>query len=513
MRARFGVSPRRTFLYNRIIDALVSCGRLDLALEVYDDLRADDGLKEDAVTFTIICKGFCRAGRIDELVDLIARMRNEVCRPDVFAYTAMVKILISQGNVDGGLRVWNEMVKDGVEADVMAYSTLISGLCKEGRMEKGEELFREMKKKGFLIERAVYGALVEGFVAGGKVETGVEILKEMVGDGYRADLGIYDLLIKGFCVDGRVDKAFKFFQIVVLEGIEPEFTTLSPLLIAYADGHQMDMFYQLVDCISGLGLPVLDHLSSFFAAYLVKGGREMKALKVFMELKSKGYCSVGIYNILIEALHKVKELKKALLLFEELKNTENLKLDSCTYSLAITCFAEDGDVREACSYFNKMKQNNWTPSVATYSSLVRELCTMGEINAAMTLVKDCLGNISSGPMEFKYSLRVLDACRSGKPEKVIEVLNEMVEQGYPMEDIIYCTVIHGFCKYASSGEVRKVFEFMKKSNILTEADFIFYEEMLNEHLKKETAGLVISGLKFFGLEKKLKWKTSLDETS
>ncbi|KAL0926861.1 hypothetical protein M5K25_003114 [Dendrobium thyrsiflorum] len=491
MRTRFGVSPRRTFLYNRIIDALVSCGRLDLALEVYDDLRSDDGLKEDAVTFTIICKGFCRAGRIDELVDLIGRMRSEVCRPDVFAYTAMVKILISEGNVDGGLRVWDEMVKDGVEADVMAYSTLIAGLCKAGRMERGKELFKEMKKKGFLIERAVYGALVEGFVDGGQVESGAQILKEMVGDGYRADLGIYNLLIKGFCADGKVDKALKIFQIVIMEGIEPEFSTLLPLLITYADGNQMDMLYQFVDRISELGLPVIDHLSSFFTAYLVKGGREMKALEVFEVLKSKGYCSVAIYNILIDALHKIKEMKKALLLFEELNDTEHLKPDSCTYSLVITCIAEDGDAREACSYFNRMKENYWTPSVAAYSSLVRGLCMVGEINAAMTLVKDCLGNVTSGPMEFKYSLRVLDACRSGKPEKVIEVLNEMVEQGYPLEDIIYCTVIHGFCKYASSGEARKVLEFMKKSKRLTEANFIVYEEMLNEHLKKETAGLEI----------------------
>ncbi|XP_020590105.1 LOW QUALITY PROTEIN: pentatricopeptide repeat-containing protein At4g20740 [Phalaenopsis equestris] len=512
MRTRFGVSPRRTFLYNRIIDALVSCGRLDLGLEVYDDLRADDELKEDAVTFTIICKGFCRAGRIDELVDLIGRMRSEVCRPDVFAYTAMIRILISAGNVDGGIRVWDEMKKDGVEADVMAYSTLISGLCKAGMMEKSEELFREMKKKGLLIERAVYGALVEGFVAEGKVETGVEIFREMVGDGYRADLGIYDLLIGGFCSDGRVDKAFKIFQIVALEGIVPEFTTVSPLLIACAEGHDMDMFFQLLDRISGLGLSVLDHLSSFFSAFLVKGGREMKALKIFNDLKSKGYCSLAIYNILIEALHKINELKKALSLFEELKDTEHLRPDSATYSLLITCIAEDGDSIKACSYFNKMKENCWTPTVAAYSSLVRGLCRIGEINAAMNLVKDCLGSVTSGPMEFKYSLRVLDACRSGKPEKVMEVLDEMVEQGYPLEDIIYCTVIYGFCKYSSSGEARQVFQFLKKRNIFTEANFIIYEEMLNEHLKKETAGLVISGLKFFGLEKKLKWATSLDET-
>ncbi|KAG0496060.1 hypothetical protein HPP92_000751 [Vanilla planifolia] len=396
MRTRFGVSPSRTFLYNRIIDALVRCGRLDLALAVYDDLRADDGLKADAVTFTTISKGLCNAGRIDELIDLLDRMRCEVCRPDVFAYTAMVKILVSLGNLDGCLRVWEEMLKDGVEADVMAYSTMIAGLCKAGLMNKSEELFREMKQKGFLIEHSIYGALVEGFVSGGNVDSGFGILKEMVRDGYRADLRIYNSLIGGYCADGKVDKAFKLFQISITEGFVPELETVSPLLVAYAEGNQMDMFFRLLDFIEGLGYPVMDHLLRFFAVLLAKDGREIKALKVFKQLKGKGYCSIAIYNVLIEALNKVKEVKCALALFEELKGTD-LEPDSCTYSLIITSMVNDGDPIEACSYFNKMKEKHWTPSVFAYNSLVRGLCQMGEINAAITLVKDCLGNVTNGP--------------------------------------------------------------------------------------------------------------------
>ncbi|KAK8952965.1 Pentatricopeptide repeat-containing protein [Platanthera guangdongensis] len=483
MRSEFGVSPGRTFLYNRIIDSLVNCGRLDLGLAVYDDLRSDEGLKEDAVTFTIICKGFCRAGRIDELIHLLDRMRSEVCRPDLFAYTAMIKILTAEGNLDGSLRIWDEMAKDGVEADAMAYSTLIVGLSKSGRMEKGEKLFRAMKRKGFLIERSVYCALVEGYVAGGKVESGFQIFKEMVDDGYRADLDIYDSLIRGCCTAGRFDNAFKLFELVISEGIDPEFTTVSPLLVGYADADQIHNFFQFLDRLYVLGLPAMDFLSSFFTVFLER------------------------------ALHKIKEVKKALTLFYELKSSDHLKPDSCTYSLAISCISDIGDADEACSYFNMMKENSWTPAVSAYVSLVRGLCVAGEIDAAMIVVRDCLGNVTGGPMEFKYSLRVVDACCSGEPEKVVEVLNEMVELGYPVEDVIYCAIIHGFCKHASSGEARAVLDVMKDRNILSGANFVLYEDMLNEHLKKVAASLVISGLKFFGLEKKLRWRTSLDDSS
>lgn len=113
-------------------------------------------------------------------------------------------------------------------------------------------------------------------------------------------------------------------------------------------------------------------------------------------------------------------------------------------------------------------------------------------------------------MEFKYTLTIIEACRSKSPEKVIKVVDEMIELGYSLEEIIYYAIIYGFCKYASSTEARRVFSVMKDRNIISEANFIVYEDTLNEHLKKVTADLVISGLKFFDLESKLKWRNRID---
>ncbi|ONK67520.1 uncharacterized protein A4U43_C05F890 [Asparagus officinalis] len=437
-------------------------------------------------------------------------MREEVCTPDVFAYTAILKVLANAGNFEGCLRVWEEMRRDKVDPDAMAYATIVSGLCKNGNVDKGVELFREMKKKGLLIDRAVYGAIVDGFVRIGSVEDGFGVFKEMVDDGYRPDLGIYDSLIWGLCEDGRIDKARRLFQVAISEGLTLDFGTVTPLMIYYADSGEMDRFFRLIDQIEELGLPVMDHLADFFTVFLRKGERELNAVEVFEALKGKGYCSVAIYNILIKALYKSKEGKRAVSLFEEIKSSQDLEPDTCTYSLVIPCYVDVEDVREACSCYNKMRELSWIPSVEAYCSLVKGLCKIGEINPAITLVKDCLGNVTDGPMEFKYTLTILNACRLGKPEKVIEVLNEMMEEGYPFEDIIYCAVIHGFCKHASSEEARKVFAVLKNRNILSESSYIGYEDMLNEHLKKVTAGLVISTLKFYGLESKLKLSSSMD---
>lgn len=499
---KFGVKPR-VFLYNKIMDALVKTGHLDLALSVYEDFR-DDGLVEESVTFMILIKGLCKSNRIEEMLEVLDRMRVNLCKPDVFAYTAMIRVLVSNDSLDGCLQVWEEMSRDEVQPDVMAYASMITAMCKGGRVEKGYELFKEMKEKGYMIDRAIYGSLIQAFVAGGKVKLACDLLKDLVDSGYRADLEIYGSLIQGLCDVKRVDKAYKLFKVTVQEGLGPDFETVKPILVTYANMRKMDDFYELLGQMKKLGFSVIDDLPEFLTFLIEKQGAIM-ALEVFEDLKSKAYYSVAIYNIFMEALHKAGMVKKALLLFHEMKDL-NLQPDSTTYSVAITCYTEVGDIKEACDCYNTIIEMSCVPSVAAYRYLAGGLCKTAEFDAAMMLVRDCLASVSSGPMEFKYSLSILHACKSSNADKVIEVLNEMMQQGCPPDDVICSAIIHGMCMHGTIEEARKVFSNLRERKLLSEAKVIVYFELLIEHMKKKTADLVLSGLKFFNLESKLKAK-------
>ncbi|CAN1813813.1 Pentatricopeptide repeat-containing protein At4g20740 [Linum perenne] len=499
---KFGVKPR-VFLYNRVLDALIRTGYLDLALSVYDDFRSD-GLVEESVTYMILIKGLCKAGRIVQMKEFLSRMRDNVCKPDVFAYTAMIRVMIGEGNLDGCLEVWDEMKGDGVEPDVMAYSTVVTGLCKGKRVEKGYELFKEMKDKGFLIDRGIYGVLVDAFVDDEKVGAACDLLKDLVDSGYRADLGIYNSLIQGLCKLKRVDKAYKLFQVTVQEGLEPDFTTVKFILFAFAEMKKIDDFCLMLSQMERLGFQVLDNLSKFFSFMVENDERVTMAVELFHDLKPRGpYSSVEIYNVLMEALLRIGAINNALSLFHETKEP-----DSATYSIAVSCFVENGNIHDACHCHNKIIEMSCVPSVAAYSSLAKGLCNRGEIDAAMMLVRDCLGNVDSGPMDFKYSLAVIHSCRSGSPEMVIEVLDEMIKEGLPPNEIICSAVVSGMCKYGTLEAGRKVLDTLRDRRILSEAKMIFYDEVLIDHMKRKTADLVLSGLKFFGLESKLKAKGS-----
>lgn len=500
---KFGVKPR-VFLYNRIMDALVKSDHLDLAMSVYGDFK-EAGLVEESITYMILVKGLCKAGHVNEVLDLLSQMRGKLCKPDVFAYTAMIRLLVSEGYFDGCLKIWEEMKRDSIEPDVMAYATMVTGLCKGKRVEQGYEIFKEMKEKGCLIDQSIFASLIEALKVDGKMSTACDLLKDMMDSGYRADLSIYQFLIDGFCHLKQVYKAHSLFQVTIHEGLEPDYTTVNPILLCFVELKRIDDFHNLLMQMQDLGFSIIDNLPKFFSFMLEKRERVNMALEVFEYFKTKGSCSVLIYNMLMESLYNTGEVNRALSLFQELKDS-GFKPDSSTYNHAVICLSEIGEIEEACKCYNKIIEMSSLPSVSGYYSLVKGLCKIGEIDTGIMVIRECLANVTSGPIEFKYVLAILHVCKSNDANKVIEVVNEMMQLGYTPDDVVYSAVISGMCKHGTVEEGRKVFSYMRDQKLMTESGLVLYDDKFVEHMKKKTAELVLSGIKFFGLESKLKSK-------
>ena len=133
---------------------------------------------------------------------------------------------------------------------------------------------------------------------------------------------------------------------------------LCELLLALKE-NRMDEFFKLLEQMQKLDFPVIADLPKFFSVLVEK--KPIIALETFVQLKEKGHVSVKIYNILMDSLHKIGEVKKALSLFDEMKGL-SLKPDSFTYCTAILCLVDLGEIKEACACHNRiieMSLPNW----------------------------------------------------------------------------------------------------------------------------------------------------------
>ncbi|KAL0349382.1 UNVERIFIED_CONTAM: Pentatricopeptide repeat-containing protein [Sesamum angustifolium] len=465
------------------------------AADQVPELMHVQGKSPSEKQFEILIRMHSDANRGLRVYYVYEKMKKFGVKPRVFLYNRIMDALVKTDHLDLAMSVYDDFKEDGLTEENITYMILIKGLCRVGRMnealglldrmrknlckpdvfaytamgncvDKGYELFKEMKERKYLIDRNIYGSLIEAYVVDGRVGSACDLLKDLMDSGYRADLAIYNSLIQGLCNAKLVDRAYKLFQVTIREDLQPDFHTVNPILFSYAELKRMKEFCKLLEQMQKLGVSVIDYLLKFFSGMVEKDDGVVAALEVFEYLKST---TIPVFQFTIYLWRPLSRM-------------------------------------EACTLYNRIKEMASVPSVAAYSSLVKGLCKIGEIEPAMMLIRDCLAHVTNGPMEFKYSLTIIHVCKLNDAQKIVEVVNEMVEQGCRPNSVTYYAIIYGMCKHGTIEEARKVFSTMRVCKFLSEADEIAYDEMLIDHMKKTTADLVLSGIKFFGLESKLKTK-------
>nr|GMD19710.1 pentatricopeptide repeat-containing protein At4g20740 [Ipomoea batatas] len=502
---KFDIKPR-VFLYNRIMDALVKTNHLDLALSVYDDFRKD-GLVEETVTFMVLIKGLCKSGQVNEAIELLDQMRKNLCKPDVFAYTAMVKVLVSEGNLDGCSRVWEEMKRDGIEPDVMAYGTFITGLCKGNQLEKGYELFEEMKEKKYLIDRAIYGSLIEAFVTSGKVGSACDLLKDMMNSGYRADLAIYNCLIEGLCNHRLVDRAYKLLRVTVKEDLQPDFFTVSPILLSYAESKRMDDFIGLLEQMQKLGFCIRDNLSKFFSVMVKKDNDIMLAWELFEELKLKYDCSVQSYNVLMEALHSIGKVKRDVLVLSEMIE-QGCSPNDITHCAIICGMCMHGTIEEARKVFTAMSFLVWRGKQMNFCFLHPGHSASGKVEVLQSTSREGHKNCHLGHSLFSASLEVKRPMESSKAGFEIFTVISLNLYGVWIKGCHYSGGLQGMEKIMTTIERIQFLTNSRGIVVLTENNLKHTMKMVNTIRKAMLWALVGSEIKEIFLLDLLRWDNS-----
>ncbi|KAM1012900.1 hypothetical protein ACFX13_043676 [Malus domestica] len=75
------------FLYNAILDALIRADRLSLAKEIHDHLVKEALVKPDVFTCTIMIRGFCKMGEMENAHKVFDEM---TCKPNLITYNTMI---------------------------------------------------------------------------------------------------------------------------------------------------------------------------------------------------------------------------------------------------------------------------------------------------------------------------------------------------------------------------------------------------------------------------------------
>uniref|UniRef100_A0A1D1XER9 Pentatricopeptide repeat-containing protein At5g66520 n=1 Tax=Anthurium amnicola TaxID=1678845 RepID=A0A1D1XER9_9ARAE len=141
------------FVGTALIDMYGKCGRLDLAVQVFDKLPL-----KDTLCYNAMLRGLAMHGHGQHALKLFGVMRGDGVRVDEVTLLVVMSACAHAGLVDEGRRCFSEMkALFGIEPRVEHYGSLVDLLSRAGCVEEAEETIKKMPMRP---NAAVYRALL-----------------------------------------------------------------------------------------------------------------------------------------------------------------------------------------------------------------------------------------------------------------------------------------------------------------------------------------------------------------
>eukprot|EP01027_Heterolobosea_sp_BB2_P010020 GEZU01014755.1.p1 GENE.GEZU01014755.1~~GEZU01014755.1.p1 ORF type:complete len:528 (+),score=209.72 GEZU01014755.1:179-1585(+) len=397
---------------------------------------SEDATKPDAVTYTIILKGWLEQKNFEKAVEVLREMKEQPdpsAKPTVVTYNSLISALCKADHLHLALRLADDMLKNGIKFDVATFNTLIDAYCRRGMIDSAIKLFEKMLKVGITPDLVTFNALINGLCKAGDVDKAIAFLHqikknpEMKLDGFT-----YNPILKEYIARGRADKAIALFEEMNhpsdgSSAVKPDFVTYTVLMQAYVKYAQVPKAIALLEemrsrcvrpdaytlsalvdalCKAGEVDLALDILNKIMRKYnfnndirartsiiaeLIKNDREAEAMELWAEMRQEldlvAYSStISAYcQLAIRQADSMKEYSyscaRALSLLEEMQS-KGFHPNELTFTPIVHMFCKLQNMPEAERWVRQMRQQGIRPSEAIYAILIEGYGTTQDLDAA-----------------------------------------------------------------------------------------------------------------------------------
>ncbi|MCD7471248.1 hypothetical protein HAX54_011574 [Datura stramonium] len=391
--------PFDNFVCSCVISGFLSVGKPELAVKFFQNAVNLGHLKPNVVTYTAIVSAYYRLGRIEEVSDLVARMRMYGLELDVVFYSNWIYGYFREGAIEEAIHRHNEMVCRRIKLDTIGYTILIDGFSKEGHVEKAVGFLYTMKKHDLQPNLVTLTAVILGFCKKGKLCEAFAVFKMVEDLQIEADEFIYAVLIDGVCRKGDIERAFELLHEMEKKGVKPSLVTYNTIINGLCKAGRM---IEADDMSKGIPGDIITYST------LLHGYMQEENVMGMLETKNRVEAAavsldVPMCNLLIKGLFMMGLFEDALSIY---KNISDMGLTSnfVTYCTMIEGYSKVGMIDEALEIFDEFRK----------------------------------ASISSAAC---YNCTIQGLCRNGMLDMAIEVLVELIDLGLPLSTRIYMTLI------------------------------------------------------------------------
>ncbi|KAM1618069.1 hypothetical protein ACFX1R_018271 [Malus domestica] len=433
-------------LNNDLIDMYGKCGRMGIALEVFDRMP-----ERNVVSWTALMCGYLQNGNAKGSLSLFSRMGFSGIKPNEFTFSINLKASGFVGIVENGMQIHNMCTKSGFEWVTVVSNSILDMYAKCGRFREAARMFDVMPVKNLIS----WNAMIAAFTLEGNGESALLLFRKMQGLGEVPDeytitstlkacsgLGAVrqgsqihsSLITRGFLCSVRTTIAGALVDLYVKCGhlteaqrvfdqIEQKnLVSWSSLILGYAQEcnllQAMDLFRQLrVSIDHRVDGFVLSSLMGVFADFaLVEQGRQMHAFTI----KIPSGLDISVTNSILDMYLKCGLTDEAERLFNETPARNVI-----SWTIMITGYGKHGLGRKSVRLFQQMQSDDIEPDGVTYLAVLSACSHSGLIEECEDYFSRLCLDKRIKPIVEHYACMVDLLGRAGRVKEAKNLIDNM----------------------------------------------------------------------------------------
>lgn len=458
-------------VYATMIDILGSSGRINEMKEVINRMKNDSCECKDSV-FVAAIKTYARAGLLDEAVSLFKNLPQFNCVNWTQSFNTLLEIMVNESKLEAACRLFLEHCCGWeVSSRVRSLNLLMLALCQKGRSEIALHVFQEMDYQSCNPDRESYRILMRGLCEDRRLNEATHLLYSMFWrisqKGCAEDIVIYRTLLDALCDNGQVEEAVEILGKILRKGLKaPKHFRHQLDLSGYGNGGDSEGIKPLInEALVRGGNPSLASYSAM-AIDLYNENKIAEADSVLNEMQDRGFRPTAlVYEAKAAALCKERKVVEAVEVIEKEMVEANCVPTLKVYSVVVRGLCNEKQSVLAVELLKKMeKQVGCVADKETYSFLVDGLCSESRFLIASRVLQEMLIK-SKLPCAKAYCRVIRGLCSVGRQYEAVTWLEEMISQAILPEYTVWNSLVASVCcNIANIEACSEVYKRLKSSS-------------------------------------------------
>ncbi|KAI3805574.1 hypothetical protein L1987_28085 [Smallanthus sonchifolius] len=436
--------------YCTLIDGYCKFGRIEDALEIFDDFRMTS--TDSVACYNCIINGLCKRNMIDIAIQVFLELNERGMLLDLGICRLLLQSILRTMGPEGIMDFISNIEKLGRDVFHIICNDALCFLCDEGFSESASDLYTFIRKNGFVLTTMSSNSLLELLLNDQKMCLTKISLSDFV-----KEIGVFEPRVSKIILDHLCMKdvrlAIKFLESrnAKTQNLTFPVSVLEKLI---KNGRTHDAFKLLMG--SKERLPFMDVVDyTIVVDGLCKERHIGKALEVCTLAKNYGITlNIVTYNSVINGLCHQGCFVEAFRLFDSLEKI-NVIPSEITYSILIDSLSKEGYLHDANKFLEKMILKNLKPNIRVYNSLINGYSKLGSLQEVLKIVDD-LHEKGIKPDEFTVSVVINSFCKSGNMEGALEYYFDSKMSGFSPDLLGFFYLIRGLCSKGRMEESRSI---------------------------------------------------------